>query len=89
MPARQERGPLRIEEEDGSPSVVPVTIKVSNDSLTDNGDGTVSVNVSGNDPIYFGSATSDGSWRISTSGNNLIFERRESSVWVTKGSFDA
>jgi len=31
------------EEEDGAPSVTPTTIKVTNGTLTDNGDGTVSI----------------------------------------------
>jgi len=34
--------------------------------------------------FYFGDQTTDGSWRIVRSGNNLNFERRESSVWVAK-----
>ncbi len=33
---------------------------------------------------YFGDESTDGSWRIGRSGNNLVMERRESSSWVTK-----
>lgn len=37
-----------VEDEDGAPSVVsPTTLKFSNGSVTDNGDGTVSIDVSG------------------------------------------
>lgn len=38
---------LRIKEEDGSPSKTPHTLKVTNGTLTDNGDGTVSLNTGG------------------------------------------
>lgn len=34
--------------------------------------------------IYFGSPTTDGSWRIIRSGNDLEMQRRESSTWVNK-----
>lgn len=37
--------------------------------------------------LYFGDSGTDGSWRISVSGNNLIIERRESSAWAEKGSY--
>ena len=37
------RGRQKIEEEDGSPTGRPAKIKVTNDSLTDNGDGTFSL----------------------------------------------
>lgn len=38
------------------------------------------------DAFYFGDPNTDGSWRIKRSGNNLVFERRESGTWVTKTS---
>jgi len=39
------------------------------------------------DPIYLGgSPTTDGTWKISVSGAFLIFERRESGVYVQKGT---
>lgn len=34
--------------------------------------------------ITFGGKDTDGSWRIGRSGDNLITQRRESGVWVTK-----
>lgn len=37
--------------------------------------------------IYLGATGTDGSWRFCRSGNNLVFERRESSSWVSKGQF--
>ena len=36
--------------------------------------------------FYFGAEGTDGSWRIGRSGNNLVFERRESGSWVTKST---
>lgn len=39
--------PLKIQEEDGSPSGFPITLKVPNSSLTDNGDGTFSLTLTG------------------------------------------
>lgn len=35
--------------------------------------------------IYFGDKTTEGSWKIVRSGNNLIFYRYESGSWVEKG----
>ena len=35
--------------------------------------------------FYIGDAETDGSWRLIISGDNLNFERRESSAWVRKG----
>jgi hypothetical protein len=37
-----------------------------------------------NGAFYFGDADTDGSWRITRTGDNLVFERRESGSWVTK-----
>ena len=36
--------------------------------------------------VYLGGATTAGSWRIRRSGNDLQFQRYESSTWVTKGA---
>jgi hypothetical protein len=33
---------------------------------------------------YIGNSSTDGCWRIATSGTGLVFERRESGTWVTK-----
>ncbi len=38
--------------------------------------------------IYFGNPTTDGTWAIRRSGNNLIFDRRESGVYVTKATME-
>lgn len=37
--------------------------------------------------FYFGNESTDGSWRFYVSGENLVVEKRESGVWVEKGSF--
>lgn len=34
--------------------------------------------------LYFGDPTTEGSWRIIRSGNNIVHQRLESSTWVTK-----
>jgi len=36
--------------------------------------------------VYLGPATTDGTWRISQSGTDLIFERRESGNYIQKGA---
>ena len=41
------------------------------------------------DALYFGDKDTDGSWRIIRSGNNLVFQRRESGSWVTKSTISA
>lgn len=46
-PADSSSPPVEITEEDGSPSVYPYQIKFTNDAVTDNGDGTVSVATGG------------------------------------------
>ena len=38
---------------------------------------------------YFGSQGTEGSWRIGRNGTGLVFERRESGVWVTKQTVEA
>lgn len=38
------------------------------------------------DAVYFGADDTDGSWRIIRSGNDFVFQRRESGTWVEKGS---
>lgn len=41
-----------------------------------------------NNIIYLGGGlNTDGAWRFSISGNNLVVERRESGVWVEKSAF--
>ena len=39
--------------------------------------------------VYLGAPATDGSWRFQRSGNDVIWERRESSVWVTKQTISA
>jgi hypothetical protein len=45
------------------------------------------VSIASTDPVYFGGATTAGSWKIYRSGDNLMFARYEGSVWVDKGGF--
>lgn len=45
-----------------------------------------SVSVSDLDAYYLGDSTTDGSWRLIRSGDNLLRQRRESGNWVTKGT---
>lgn len=44
---------------------------------------------SGEDPSYIGDENTDGSWRFTISGTELVVERRESGVWVQKSAFQA
>ena len=39
--------------------------------------------------VYFGDSETDGSWRITRSGNDLVIQRRESGSWVTKSTISA
>jgi hypothetical protein len=39
--------------------------------------------------LYFGTSNLDGSWRQWVNGTDLVFERRESGVWVQKGAIPA
>ena len=45
-------------------------------------DGGVEVN--SDEAFYLGDPGTDGTWRIIRDGNNLVHQRRESGVWVTK-----
>jgi len=49
--------------------------------------GSATVNSDGK--LYFGDYDTDGSWRITRSGNNLVLQRRESGSWVTKQTISA
>lgn len=40
--------------------------------------------LSSTDALYFGEASTNGTWRIIRDGNNLNFERRESGTYVKK-----
>lgn len=74
------KGGVRISVLDDSPTDVVITgnIKASG-TIT----GTNHIAGSAN-YFYLGDPTTDGSWRIGRSGNNLVSERRESGTWVTK-----
>lgn len=48
-----------------------------------------SVRVASTSYFYIGVSTTDGSWRIGRSGNDLVIERRESGNWVTKQTMGA
>jgi hypothetical protein len=39
--------------------------------------------------IYLGDSSTDNSWRMVRSGNNLVFQRLESETWVTKSTISA
>ena len=39
--------------------------------------------------VYWGDSSTDGSWRLMRSGNDMVFQRRESSVWTTKDTISA
>ena len=45
--------------------------------------------MSATDALYFGEASTNGTWRAIRDGNNLNFERRESGTYVKKGAFTA
>ena len=39
--------------------------------------------------IYIGDDSTNGSWRMVRSGNDLVFQRREAGNWVTKSTISA
>ena len=45
------------------------------------------VELASNNAFYLGDPNTDGSWRIIRSGNNLVFQSRQSGVW-TNGTFN-
>jgi hypothetical protein len=59
-----------------------VGIGTVNPSSTLDVEGDIEIG-SGN-AFYLGDPESEGSWRITRNGNNLVFQRRESGSWVTK-----
>ena len=44
------------------------------------------VNLNESGSFYFGDKNTDGTWRITRDGNNLIHQRRELGAWVTKNT---
>lgn len=64
------------------------TVTIGNSNITDNyftGD----IETTSTGAFYMGDQNTDGSWRIVRSGNDLVMERRESGVWVTKQTITA
>jgi len=55
----------------------------------DGGDRLTEVEIDSDKSYYIGPDGSDGSWRFRVNGDDLVFERRESSVWVEKGKMVA
>ena len=60
--------PLNIAEEDGSPTTWPYKLKVTNGTLTDNGDGTASLSIGG------GGAPTDANYLVGTANGSLSAE---------------
>ena len=56
------------------------------DVVNTSGGSTTDVIIPSGYALYFDDKTTDGSWRIIHSGNNLSFQRRESSTWVEKSA---
>jgi lysophospholipase L1-like esterase len=50
---------------------------------------TADVDVPSDKSFYLGAPATDGTWRITRSGNNLLMERRESGAYVTKQTISA
>lgn len=68
-----------------------IDLKLDKAGGTVTGDLTVSGNfiVNSTNEIYLGDEATDGSWRFAQSGSDLVIQRRESSVWVTKSTITA
>ena len=47
------------------------------------------VEIPSDEAFYLGDKTTEGSWRIIRDGDNLLFQRYESSVWTSKGGMSA
>jgi hypothetical protein len=60
-------------------------LKIANGNAYFGGD----IDASSTSAIYLGDSTTNGTWKIVRSGNDLIFQRRESGSYVTKGTFSA
>ncbi len=45
-----------------------------------------SVEVGADDAVYFGDKTTNDSWRITRSGDDLLVQQREAGSWVTKST---
>ena len=66
---------------------LPIPTGQSGKFLTTDGNQFSWATVSSNsDPLNIGDPTVDGNWRITVSGTNLSFQRRESGTFVEKGT---
>ena len=45
------------------------------------------VEIGSSNAFYIGDPTTDGSWRMILDSGNFVVQKRESSSWVTKGTF--
>ena len=62
-------------------------MEIINDNLSLSGITTTgNVVVGSDDAIYFGNPSSDTSWRIIRSGDNLLFQQNEVGTWNTKST---
>lgn len=66
---------------------IPVSIDEGGTGATTAAQAAINLGIATSNTVYFGDANTNGSWRITTSGNNLVIERRESGSWVEKGAF--
>ncbi len=69
---------------------VTLTTPTTNDNLKYNGSGwenSANIDLAVTAYQYFGSESVDGSWRFYISGTDMIFQRRVSGTWTTKGTF--
>jgi len=83
--------PFYLYMNDGNPlltltSTTSVAIGNNHTTATSTLDVAGDIETGSSDAFYFGDPSTDGTWRIKRSGNNLVFERRESGSWVTKTS---
>lgn len=78
---------FHLQSEDLEPEVevlrlTPVAFILGNKRLILTDDGDLSLADNGN--LGLGDPETNGSWRITREGDNLVFQRRESDTWVTK-----
>lgn len=53
-----------------------------------NGSFSEDVSIPSDKAFYLGDSGTDGSWRITRSGDNLVFQQREGGAWVTKSTMN-
>jgi len=65
-------------------------VKGGNDILaTDNGDGTVTIDLDLAEGLYVGDPNVDGTWYLAQEGTDFVVKRREAGVWNEKARFMA